>query len=117
MTISSTTCTNNADNTRSQKTFTIQHHDASHVGQVAARISPKMTETDIHEPHDGPVIIAKGLFSHTGGQSSRLFNAAIVLAVLGLSIVALRIWISKRVINRWHLDDSQWAHNPHRCID
>ncbi|KAM5517691.1 integral membrane protein [Fusarium oxysporum f. sp. phaseoli] len=65
-----------------------------------------MTETDIHEPHDGPVIIAKGLFSHTGGQSSRLFNTAIILAVLGLSIVALRIWISKRVINRWHPDDT-----------
>ncbi|KAI1694586.1 hypothetical protein Ddc_21998 [Ditylenchus destructor] len=62
-------CSDNADKYELPLNFYNSHHDASCVRQVAARISAKMTETDTHEPHDGPAEMEKGLFSHTSGQS------------------------------------------------
>ncbi|KAF4973991.1 hypothetical protein FZEAL_9059 [Fusarium zealandicum] len=57
-----------------------------------------------------PVGLAAGspkeLFSHTEGPALVLFWTAVLLPVFSIPIVLLRVWASKRIVNKWHTDDT-----------
>ncbi|KAM5379407.1 hypothetical protein ACJZ2D_004105 [Fusarium nematophilum] len=56
----------------------------------------------------GPPVGANpvGLWEHTEGRSTTLFYTAIFLPVFCVPIVILRLWTSKRIVGRWHKDDT-----------
>ncbi|KAH7124599.1 hypothetical protein EDB81DRAFT_208899 [Dactylonectria macrodidyma] len=47
-----------------------------------------------------------GLFEHTGGRSEALVIAAILFPILSAPIIILRLWASKSILRKWHIDDT-----------
>ncbi|KAI8656251.1 hypothetical protein NCS56_01228200 [Fusarium sp. Ph1] len=49
---------------------------------------------------------SRGLFSHTEGPSKELFWNSVLMPIFCMPIVILRLWTSKRVVHKWHVDDT-----------
>ncbi|KAM5353463.1 hypothetical protein ACJ41O_000113 [Fusarium nematophilum] len=57
-------------------------------------------------PVIGPPV---GVFEHTGGFSEALVIAAILFPILSAPIIILRLWASKSILKKWHIDDSTFS--------
>ena len=49
------------------------------------------------------------LFSHTEGRCRTLFITAILLPIFCLPFLGLRIWTIIKIVQKWHIDDSEYA--------
>ncbi|KAH6972897.1 hypothetical protein BKA56DRAFT_592994 [Ilyonectria sp. MPI-CAGE-AT-0026] len=69
------------------------------------QISPSSTPPATPQP---TAVIGEpvGLFSHTGGRSDTVFYLAVIFPIVSVPIILLRLWASKFIVKKWHIDDT-----------